>query len=246
MDKRARAQLPDRLVALTFDDGSISDRTLIGPLLKQCGFGATFFVNKGGGAFKQSERYMSWDDVKWLSDAGFEIGNHTYTHDIFRVGPNSKERFAKDIEALENEFSIHNIPRAESFCYCRFRHTSSAVKVLQEKKYTYGRRGVAPEFKCTDMGDRGPTYEPLRHHPLLLPTTGTVGPNFTFNDFIWAVEQAKNNKIAILCFHGIPDIHPNISIESDTFKKYMGYLYTNDYIVVALRDMKKYVTWYRI
>ena len=41
--------LPDKLVVLTFDDGSISHLTVAGPLLKELGFGATFFVTEGLG-----------------------------------------------------------------------------------------------------------------------------------------------------------------------------------------------------
>ena len=73
-------RIPDKLVVLTFDDGNMTDRTFVGPLLKEYGFGGTFFVNKSGGAFGHPERFMTWEDVKWLHDAGFEIGNHTANH----------------------------------------------------------------------------------------------------------------------------------------------------------------------
>ena len=36
--------IPDRLVVLTFDDGSISNAVFVAPLLKRLGFGATFFI----------------------------------------------------------------------------------------------------------------------------------------------------------------------------------------------------------
>ena len=36
--------IPDKLVVLTFDDAVKSHRTFVAPLLKELGFGATFFV----------------------------------------------------------------------------------------------------------------------------------------------------------------------------------------------------------
>ncbi|MEP7365288.1 MAG: polysaccharide deacetylase family protein [Acidobacteriota bacterium] len=36
--------VPDKLVVLTFDDGVVSHATFVAPLLKQYGFGGTFFV----------------------------------------------------------------------------------------------------------------------------------------------------------------------------------------------------------
>lgn len=42
-----RKPIPDKLVVLTFDDGSISQLRNAGPLLKELGFGATFFITEG-------------------------------------------------------------------------------------------------------------------------------------------------------------------------------------------------------
>ena len=38
-----RAQ-PEKVVVLTFDDAAKSHRTVVAPLLRQLGFGATFFI----------------------------------------------------------------------------------------------------------------------------------------------------------------------------------------------------------
>ena len=43
----ARKAIPDRLVVLTFDDSSQSHYTVVRPILKQYGFGATFFITEG-------------------------------------------------------------------------------------------------------------------------------------------------------------------------------------------------------
>jgi peptidoglycan/xylan/chitin deacetylase (PgdA/CDA1 family) len=65
------------IVALTFDDGSATDRTIAAGLLGECGFGATFFVVPG---FLGQRGYLSGADVRALSGAGFEIGSHSMEH----------------------------------------------------------------------------------------------------------------------------------------------------------------------
>ena len=48
--------------------------------------------------------------------------------------------------------------------------------------------------------------------------------------------------IAILTFHGVPDIeHPWVHTEPAQFEAYMAYLAENGYRVIALRDLVDYV-----
>ena len=61
--------LPDRLVVLTFDDGPKSQFTFAAPLLKECGFNATFYITEGLRFLVDKERYMTWEEVAAL-DAG--------------------------------------------------------------------------------------------------------------------------------------------------------------------------------
>ena len=69
-----------KTAVLTIDDGFKSFITNGFPLLKKHNVTATLFINtKDIG----SGDYMSWDDIKMLSDEGIEIGNHTETHQYF-------------------------------------------------------------------------------------------------------------------------------------------------------------------
>src|SRR5437870_1746712 len=72
--------IPDKLVVLTFDDASKSHFTVVRPLLKKHGFGATFFVTEGFDFPTNRRDYMSWEEIAQLHKDGFEIGNHTRDH----------------------------------------------------------------------------------------------------------------------------------------------------------------------
>ncbi|MBM3237925.1 hypothetical protein FJZ31_16675 [Candidatus Poribacteria bacterium] len=109
-------------------------------------------------------------------------------------------------------------------------------------KNAFARRGVSPKFPYIQEGGRGPAYNPTEHHPLLIPTTGASGPNWGFDDLVWAVQQAMNGKIAALTFHGVPDLdHPWVHTPPEAFVRYMEYLRDEGCTVIARRNLVKYV-----
>ena len=77
------AEVPPKVVVLTLDDAVKSHRTLVAPLLKDLGFGATFFVTHCW--MDDADHFMSWRDIGELHQMGFEIGNHSWTHADFSV-----------------------------------------------------------------------------------------------------------------------------------------------------------------
>ena len=224
-DAKPLLPIPDRLVVLTFDDACKSDVEYVAPLLKRYGFGATFFMTEGGRHQRgwNEENYLTWKEAKKIHDAGFEIGNHTRTH--ANVAQLSKDKIRAELEYVERQCKEHGIAVPRTFCYPGFQYGRDAVAVLEDKGYLFARRGVAPEFPYNGEGARGPVYDPNSDHPLLIPTTGFSGPDWDFEDFVWAVKQARDGKIAVLTFHGVPDLdHPWVHTDPEVFEKYMDYL----------------------
>jgi peptidoglycan/xylan/chitin deacetylase (PgdA/CDA1 family) len=66
-----------KTVCVTFDDGCETDLLAAAPILKEFGFGATFYVTVG---FLGKPGYLSEAKVRNLSALGFEIGCHSLTH----------------------------------------------------------------------------------------------------------------------------------------------------------------------
>src|SRR5262245_31163481 len=73
-------QIPDKLVVLTFDDSVASHHSVVRPILKRFGFGATFFITEGFSFRTNKQDYMTWAQIRELHEDGFEIGNHTRDH----------------------------------------------------------------------------------------------------------------------------------------------------------------------
>lgn len=235
--------IPDKLVVLTFDDACKSHVNFAAPLLKTYGFGATFFVTEG---FRSGEdwdkKYLTWADIQKIDDMGFEIGNHTRRHrDVKGL---SKEELRQEIEYIEERCREYGIPHPKTFSYPGggVVFDRKAAEVLLEKGYLFAMRGVSPEFPDPGKGARGPAYDQGENHPLLIPCTGYSGPDWGFEDLEWSVQQAKKGNIAVLCFHGIPDLdHPWVHTDPEVFKAYMDYLRDNGYTVISMRDLAKYI-----
>ena len=232
------APIPDKLVVLTFDDSAKSHASFVAPLLKKLGFGATFFITEGFDFPTKKTAYMTWEEIAELHRMGFEIGNHTANH--ANAAEQTRESFTADLQLIERRCLEHGIPKPVSFAYPGNGIGGTVTLVLKENGYRLARRGGAPEFPYE--GGQGVAFDPRKHDPLSIPSAGDARPAWTLDDFVRAVSQAKEGRIAVLQFHGVPDReHPWVATEPELFEAYMGYLKDNGYTVMALRDLGKYI-----
>ena len=232
--------IPDKLVVLTFDDSKASHYTVVRPLLKKYGFGATFFITEGFSFATNKEDYLTWEQIRELHRDGFEIGNHTRDHK--GVSKASLPGLREQIEATNAQCAAYGIPKPVSFAYPGNAIEPGAFPVLEELGFRFARRGGAPEHPY-DEGD-GFAYEPGLDHPLLLPSAGDARPAWTLENFKRATSQARTGRIAILQFHGAPDIeHPWVHTPRERLAEYMKYLHDEGFKAIAVRDLAKYVDW---
>ena len=236
------APIPDGLVVLTFDDGNKSDISFVAPTLLRYGFGGSFYITEGLGfeSDPEKQRYVSWEDVRQLHELGFEVGNHTGSHpDMSKL---SASEIHSNLEVIERRCQQHGIPMPRTFVYPGWRHSLAVVEALAQRHYAFARRGVSPEHPDGGRGARGRAYDPQEDHPLLIPTTGYAGPEWGFDDLVWAIDQARDGKIAVLTFHGVPAVeHPWVHTDQEAFVQYMDYLKERQCTVIALRELERYV-----
>jgi peptidoglycan/xylan/chitin deacetylase (PgdA/CDA1 family) len=232
------AGIPDKVVVLTFDDSIKSHHSVVGPLLKRYGFGATFFITEGFDFKTDKEKYMTWEEIASLHKDGFEIGNHTRDH--MGVGEDSLSQLPEQVAAINRRCDEYGIPRPTSFAYPGNAIADGAMAALKDLGFTFARRGGAPEHPYEH--GKGFAYEPGLDHPLLIPSAGDARPHWTLDNFKEAVAQAVFGKVAVLQFHGVPDrAHAWVHTPKARFEEYMAYLAENDFEVIALRDLHRYV-----
>lgn len=225
---RTPEPVPDRLVVLTFDDSVASHATFVAPLLQKYGFGATFFITEGFEFLVDKKNYMTWKQIKALHDAGFEIGNHTRRHAA--VTKQTPETFIADVAHIEAQCEANGIPRPNTFCYPGYRTSDVAATLLRERGYRLARAG----------GSRA--FDPAVDDPLLLPQAFDGKPESTLQQFKEAVAKARDGKIAVMTFHGVPDIkHPWVNTDPAKFESYMEHLKEEGCRVVALRELEQFL-----
>ena len=213
-----RKPIPDKLVVLTFDDGPASCYTVVAPILKSLKFGGSFYVCDFDSFRTRKDWYLTWRQMKAMSDEGFEIGNHTTGH----AGGCSIGGFL----SLDDDLQANGVPKPTTVAWPVFAVNTNTYPELSKHGYIFGRGG---HFR---------PYRPTVDNPFDIPCLGAG----TMEDFVKSVRQASGGKIVVLIYHGVPDMeHSACSLDPAVFKLQMQYLKDNHYKVVALRDLAEYV-----
>lgn len=103
---KQQKSIPDKTVALTFDDGFLNNFTQAAPILKRFNYPYTIFVNPQ--LIDEGKNYvMSWQQLRALTKEGAFIANHSAKHDYLHIIENDEsflqwqERIRKDITHSE-------------------------------------------------------------------------------------------------------------------------------------------------
>jgi peptidoglycan/xylan/chitin deacetylase (PgdA/CDA1 family) len=232
----------DKVVVLCFDDAVKNHRTFVAPYLQSLGFGATFFVThcwmiKSQDPSTKPSDYMTWADIAELHAMGFEVGSHSWTHANFAV-PANAARMAGELALVDYALQQVGVPRPISYAHTGDHFGPEALQVLKNRGYRFARRGMSPEVPVK-AGEMGLTYDPQKNYRLLVPATGI--PPSSLEYFKKLVDRARPGHIVVVELHGIPDPHDFASTPRELFQECMTYLKEQNFRVVALRDLEKYL-----
>ncbi len=136
----SNAPLPERAVAIAFDDGYQSVFTEAYPVLKQYGFSATVFLitnycgrhNDWPGNLSTLDRrpLLSWPEIQELRRNGIELGAHTRNHpDLTRL---SRREIEEEIAHSKHEIEDRTGRSVATFAYPYGRHNSEVRDVVRE------------------------------------------------------------------------------------------------------------------
>src|SRR5216683_3148391 len=146
---RLGRQLPQRAVVLTFDDGYRSFKDYAYPVLKELGFTATLFIYTDWvGAGRGS---LSWNDLRELTAAGFDIEAHTKTHaDLRRAQGETEAQYSRrmraELELPQDLFSKNLGRRSPILAYPYGRWEEGLLPKVKEYGYIAAFSVVAVAF----------------------------------------------------------------------------------------------------
>jgi peptidoglycan/xylan/chitin deacetylase (PgdA/CDA1 family) len=220
---------PRPVVVLCFDDAEASHATIVAPLLKRYGFGATFLVcEMPWKTPADSVYYMRWPQIAALYKMGFEVGNHTGHHR--NMTKLTREQMHQEVKYIEDKCQQYGIPKPTSFAYPGNRADSLSQVVLKEMGYQFARAGGSQY------------YDPKRDSKLAIPSF-TMGSTEKLADrTLAALEELQPGQILAFTIHGVPDIaHPDYTTSVAAFTQYLEYMKAHQFKVIAMRGLEKYI-----
>ncbi len=135
----------ERRLAITFDDGYESVCTQAFPEMASRGWAGTVFVVAGsvGGSntwdvrlSPRSFRHLSWEQIRELADAGFEIGSHTLSHrDLTRL---NEDRLRSELRDSKHAIEDHTGRPVRSISYPFGRFSCRVVEEALAAGYECG------------------------------------------------------------------------------------------------------------
>lgn len=206
-------------VLLDFDDGWLSHYTKVMPLLLDCGFPATFFINIR--CIEAHPFMMSWEQIVDLHSKGFMIGNHLVRH--INMTKEGDHTLLAEIAGCERRLAAMGITKPKVLAYPGF-HCSDRVKaIVAQAGYVLARAGLGREISERDY-QRGGSGEDYRGDPLEINCRGVFGLDYGFDEFRKDVDGVRNTGVFV--FHDLDtkkekkDIHTTL----DIFERCVGYL----------------------
>ncbi|MEW6989843.1 polysaccharide deacetylase family protein [Colwelliaceae bacterium 6441] len=111
--------IPDKTVAITFDDAYVDILTHGKPILDKFNYPFTIFINPGI-VNKGPDNYLSWQQLKSMADEGVIIANHGFNHDsLARIpeGLSEQQWLDKQTLLLNNAEKIIEEKTGQSWRY---------------------------------------------------------------------------------------------------------------------------------
>jgi len=124
--------LPEKPIALTFDDGYRDAYEVVFPLLLDYGFTGTFFVLATPAHF-ESPDYLTWAQMKEMADAGMEIQAHGRDHVDLRG--RSYDYLVYQILGIQEAIYYHTDRMPRFFCYPSGQYDADVIAVLKSAGY---------------------------------------------------------------------------------------------------------------
>lgn len=123
-----RAELPPKPVVITFDDGYRDTYEIALPALKKYGFKSTLFIPVG-----ETDRRLTWEELKEMKAAGMEIGSHSYSHrDLGAMTPAQQ---AGEIERSKEVLDRNLGQDSRYFCYPNGSYDGETLRLLKAKGF---------------------------------------------------------------------------------------------------------------
>jgi len=240
-------------LVFTFDDGIKSHYDRVYPFLRDREVTATFFVpgkrdlwlrqhrgHREHDGADMVEGALEWEEIVEMDAAGFEIGNHTYSH----TGVKTVDRISlkAQIDSLEQLFASYGIRPSVTFCYPAYDYNEMACSLLKELKFKFartgycfngeGRKGEPIGGNCPKLRPECRYYIPGETNPFVVPTTGIFNDWYTISNFTEDLNNTPESGVAVFGTHGL-----RRDSRWESFINMVDYAIDRGHKIINFRDM---------
>jgi peptidoglycan/xylan/chitin deacetylase (PgdA/CDA1 family) len=124
--------LPEKPVVLTFDDGYRDAYDVVFPMLLDYGFPGTFFILSSPAHYESAD-YLTWGQMKEMSDAGMAIEGHGRDHVDLRG--RTYDYLVYQTLGIQEAIHHHTGRLPRFFCYPAGQYDASVIAVLESEGY---------------------------------------------------------------------------------------------------------------
>lgn len=228
--------IPRGLVLMTFDDSTIDHYNVAAPVLEKYGGKGVFFTTEmlhpmgGGPGFEDKSRFMTWRQIKELSDRGHEIANHSWHHPV-NLYTMDDEAVLEEIRGIERKCAEYGIPKPITFGYPGGGCTKHMGEVLRAEGYRWGRG----ELKGKERQLMGcAPYDPYLDSPMIVPNVAA----FTEEGFKSLLDATEGGKVLLMVKH---EVVGGMMPEPMPFEDQIKAIYDNGGRCVTFRELEEYI-----
>jgi hypothetical protein len=213
--------LGQKVVCITFDDGWASTLASI-PILENLDFKATYFIITEY-TNNQFPAYLSWNEIEYMNQQGFDIESHTYNH--VNMSNLSPQTLAMEVRESKMDLQGHGI-KSEILAYpggdgCY----NTTVQQAVSQYYSFGRSITNNVLNLNKYG----VY--------CMPSYGIFNSTTT-EQFKSIVNKAQGDNVVILVYHKLSIFGDDrLTVSYFNFEQQMNYLKHNGFNVISLKQL---------
>lgn len=229
--------IPRGLVLMTFDDSTIDHYTVACPVLEKYGGKAVLFTTEmahpmgGGPGFEDKTKFMTWEQIKELSDRGHEIANHSWHHPV-NLYSQDDAVILEEVRGIEERCAQYGIPKPITFGYPGGGCTRHMEELIRAEGYRWGRgeltgaekqlKGVAP-------------YDPYLDTPMIVPNVAAMDKQGIKE----LLDATEGGKILLMVKHQVDG--SGMMAEPMPFEDQIKAIYDNGGKCITFRNLEEYV-----
>ncbi len=228
--------IPKGLVLMTFDDSTRDHYEVACPVLEKYGGKAVLFTTEmthpmgGGRGFEDKSRFMTWEQIKELSDRGHEIANHSWHHPV-TLYTQSDEAILEEIRGIDRRCAEYGIPKPVTFGYPGGGCTRHMEQLLRAEGYRWGRGELTGAEKRL-LGSV--PYDPRLDSPMIVPN---VMPSSTAH-VKELLDATEGGKVLLMVHHEVVGSGMPMPVP---YEELIQAIYDSGGQCITFRDLEEYI-----